>query len=438
MAPCRYKSEEHHEHPQWSTRSSGRGLSALTTRQPLPVFRLSEHHPQRSFRAASEPNESQRRVNMPFTPENPARVGLIGCGNIAGRYFTGMARFPTLSVVGCADLFPDVAARFASSTGITAYPSIAGLLADPDIDLVVNITPPSAHAQISIDALRAGKHVYVEKPLAATLADGRLMVAAATQTGQRLGSAPDTFLGSAAQTARRAIDDGLIGSAVGATAFITHSKAETWHPDPTFLFKPGGGPVLDLGPYYVSVLVNCLGPVAQVAAFTRIGAPTRTVTSPDRRVDSIDVQTATHATALLKFESGVLATLMFSFDVWNHHLPFIEIYGEAGALALSDPNEYDGDVLVRGNYEDSWSVLPPELSRSGEPGTPTQLLRGMGVADLAAAVDGAAHRTNSELGLHILEILEAVGTASATESVVSIHSRVERPAAILRSSIAHA
>ena len=375
---------------------------------------------------------------MPFTPEDPARVGILGCGNIARRYVDGMSRYPTLAVKGCADLFPDVAASFAESTGITAYATIDDLLSDPQIDLVVNITPPSAHAEVSIDALQRGKHVYVEKPLAATLAEGNSMIQAARQAGLKLGSAPDTFLGSAAQTARRAIDEGRIGAPVAAAAFITHSKAESWHPDPTFLFKPGGGPVLDLGPYYLSALVNCLGSVAQVSALTRVGAPTRTVTTPDRRVDSIEVETTTHATALLKFDSGLLATMMFSFDVWNHHLPFVEIYGTAGTLALSDPNEYDGDILLRGNYEDSWSTLSPVLPRSGEPGTSAQLLRGMGVADLAAAVDGAVHRTNSDLGLHVLEVLEAVETASETQSVVSIHQRVERPAAILGGSFAHA
>lgn len=203
--------------------------------------------------------------------------------------------------------------------------------------------------------------MYVEKPLAANVPDGQAMVQAARSAGLLLGSAPDTFLGSAGQTARAAVDSGLIGEPIGATAFVTHSKADTWHPDPTFLFKPGGGPILDLGPYYLTALVNCLGPIARVAGFTRVGAPTRTVTAPGRRVETITVETTTHAGALLLFHSGVIGTALFSFDVWNHHLPFLELYGDKGTLTLSDPNQFDGPVLLRGNYDEDWTVLDPVL-----------------------------------------------------------------------------
>jgi predicted dehydrogenase len=356
-----------------------------------------------------------------------ARVGIIGCGNISRRYVEGMRRFAQLEIVGCADLVPELAQALAADSGIRAYADIDELLADPNIDIVVNITPPIAHATVTEQAVAAGKHVYVEKPIAATVADAQHMLEAADRADRVLGSAPDTFLGSAGQTARAAIDAGLIGEPIGAVAFVTHSKAETWHPDPGFLFRPGGGPALDLGPYYIAALVNLLGPVAEVAGFSRIGAPTRTVTAPDRRVDSIEVTTPTHAGATVRFASGVIATLLFSFDVWDHHLPKIELYGARGTLSLPDPNEYDGPVLIKGHADAEWATLEPVLEPGGQPGEPVQYLRGHGVADLAAALDGAPQRTSAALALHVLEVLEAIETASAGPTVVTIDSRPSRP-----------
>ena len=357
----------------------------------------------------------------------PARVGIIGCGNISRRYVDGMRRFPELEIAGCADLVTELATSLAADTGIRAYAGIDELLADPTIDIVVNITPPVAHAVVTEQALAAGKNVYVEKPLAATFADAHGMLAAADRAGRLLGSAPDTFLGSAGQTARAAVDAGAIGEPVGAVAFVTHSKAETWHPDPGFLFRPGGGPALDLGPYYVTTLVNLLVPVSEVAGFSRIGAPVRTVTAPDRRVDSIEVSTPTHAGATLRFESGAIGTLLFSFDVWDHHLPKIELYGTEGALSVPDPNEYDGPVLLTRHADAEWIELTPVSEPNGRPGEAVQLLRGPGVADLAAALDGAPQRTSSELAFHVLEVLEAIETASAPSTVVTIDSRPARP-----------
>jgi predicted dehydrogenase len=245
---------------------------------------------------------------MTFSSSSPAGIGIVGCGNIAERYVKGISRFPLLKTLGCADIYQEAADRLSASAGISAYPSVEALLDDPGVDVVVNITSPVAHAEVSFAALKAGKHVYVEKPMGATVAEGRRMIEAAVAAGRVLGSAPDTFLGSSAQTARAAVDNGVIGEPIGAVGFVTHSKAETWHPDPTFLFKPGGGPVLDLGPYYITALVNLLGPVASVAGFSRVGAPVRTVTAPGRRVDKITVEVPTHAVASLEFASGALAT----------------------------------------------------------------------------------------------------------------------------------
>lgn len=365
---------------------------------------------------------------MPFTEETPAGVAVVGAGNIARRYVHGLRRFPHLTVLGCTDVLVDVARTLAEEEGITAYPSLEALLLDPAVDIVVNITPPAAHAEVTVQALRAGKHVYVEKPVTVTLDEADRVLDEARAAGRLLGSAPDTFLGSAGQTARAAVDAGLIGAPIGATAFVTHSRAETWHPDPTFLFQPGGGPALDLGPYYVTALVNCLGGIEQVAGFTRTGAATRRVTAPERRVDTVEVTTPTHWVASLRFASGVLGTVVMSFDVWDAELPKIEIYGELGTLSLPDPNGFDGDVRLKRHDDPEWIVLPPVTGPSGPADSPVQLLRGPGVADLAGAVDGNPSRASGELARHVLEVLQAVQRSSDTGSVVTLATRVERPA----------
>ena len=354
-------------------------------------------------------------------------VGIIGCGNILGRYLKGMSRFPWLEVRGCAARSAEHARAAGAEFGIGGFGSVQDMLDSPDVEVVLNITTPAAHAATTAAALAAGKHVYVEKPITTRLSDARPRVDQAAAAGLLLGSAPDTFLGSAAQTARRAVDDGLIGEPVGVAGFITSGRVETWHPDPTFLFQPGGGPVADMGPYYLTAMVNMLGPLASVAARSRIGAPTLQVTSPGRRVDSITVTTATHASAVLEFESGVIGTLLASFDVWDHHLPRLEVYGTQGTLSVPDPNTFDGDVLVKGHADDDWRVLPPVIGVFAEPGTMDQYLRGPGVADLVAALDGAPQRATARLACHVLEVIEGIETASRTGGSVTMSTRVPRP-----------
>jgi predicted dehydrogenase len=299
------------------------------------------------------------------------------------------------------------------------------LLDDAQVDLVVNITPPIAHGSVSLAALASSKHVYSEKPLSASLEEaGRVLAAAAGPA--RLGCATDTFLAGPGQTARAAIDSGLIGEPVGFSAVIPHSRAEEWHPDPTFLYKKGGGPLLDMGPYYISNLVNCLGPVRTVTGSARIGANPRIVTTPGRLVDSIAVEVPTHAVAVLSFASGSVGTLTASFDLWSDHLPHIEIYGTKGILRLPDPDKFDGDVLFKPNGSDTWEVVAPVLALAGwlvKGGR----IRGLGVADLVDSLGGRPQRTSAELAYHVLEILESVEAASTTESVVHLKTAPARP-----------
>lgn len=356
------------------------------------------------------------------------KIGILGSGNIFGRYIEGLANFPALEVVRVADIDTDRAKSAADEFDIARHGDDEALYADESVDIIVNLTPPVHHCSTIIAGLKSGKSVYVEKPIATTLDEGRKVLAAAAAGTGLLGSAPDTFLGSAIQTARAAIDDGAIGTPIGATAFVRHSRAETWHPDPSFLFKSGGGPVLDMGPYYLAALVNCLGPVAEVYSVGVIGSPVRHVTSPDRQVDSVKVEVDTHSSSVITLESGVIVSTVMSFDVWNTELPRIEIYGTEGTLSLPNPNTFDGDVRLKRNTDQDWTVLAPTIPLFGAVGSPEQFRRGLGVQDLADALDGAELRVNADFAFHTLEVLVAMERSSRSRTAVVIDSTCTRPA----------
>ena len=355
------------------------------------------------------------------------RIGILGSGNVFGRYVAGLARYPELEIVRVGDIDIARARQAATDHGIAAWGDDAALYADESVDIIVNLTPPVHHATTTISALEAGKHVYVEKPLATSFEDGKRVLTAAASSKRILGSAPDTFLGSASQTARKAIDEGLIGEPIGASAFIKHSKAETWHPDPRFLFRAGGGPVMDMGPYYFAVLVNCLGPIQTVTAASRIGAQRRTVTAPERVIEQIDVEVATHASAVLTFASGAIGTALMSFDIWDTDLPRLEFYGTEGTLSLPNPTNFDGDVRLRRHSDEVWTALPPTLELFGAVDTPEQQRRGLGVRDLANAIEGGPHRADAAFALHILEALCAVDESSQRSEFVQLSSTCKRP-----------
>lgn len=354
-------------------------------------------------------------------------VGIVGCGNISGAYFRGLRRFDRLRIVGCTDLSAELARAAGERHGVPVFGSVDELAAADGVQILVNLTPPLVHEEVTRALLATGKHVFTEKPLTASFDSAAPLVAEARERGLLLGSAPDTFLGAAGQTARAAVENGLIGEVIGASAFVTHSKAELWHPDPTFLFTRGGGPALDMGPYYIASLVNLLGPVFSVYATARVGSRVRPVSTPDRRVDTIEVTIPTHASATLTFESGAIGTVLTSFDVWDHELPFIELYGTAGTLSVPDPNNYDDTVRVRLHGEEAWRSLPPAISGFTTGVDAAELpLRGPGVADLAAALDGEPFRCNADFALHVLEVLDAIG--NGTDGVLTLTTTCESPA----------
>ncbi len=347
-----------------------------------------------------------------------AKVGVVGCGNISGAYLGKSKDYPAFEIAACADLDMGRAKSKADEHGARAC-TVEELLADGEIGTVLNLTIPNAHAGVARAALEAGKHAYNEKPLAIERDEGKALVDLAKAKGLRLGCAPDTFLGAGGQTSRKLIDDGAIGTPVAATAFMTCRGHESWHPDPEFYYKAGGGPVFDMGPYYITALVNLLGPVKRVTGSARITFPERTITSEPKNGTKITVDVPTHVAGVLDFASGAVATIIMSFDVWQASLPRIEIYGTDGSLSVPDPNGFGGPVRVWRASDREWREVPlthPENARS------------VGVADMVtAARTGRPHRASGDLAYHVLDVMHAVHEASARGAHVELTSTCEPP-----------
>lgn len=367
-------------------------------------------------------------------------VGVIGCGNISTIYLRNVTNFRDLRLVACADLRPEVARDQAGLFGIEAL-TIEALLARPDIQIVVNLTTPNAHFAVSHAALSAGKHVFGEKPITVEAADAAALVREAAQRGLKLGCAPDTFLGGGGRTARELIDAGRIGKVLYGTCFLMSHGMEHWHPDPTFFFKPGGGPILDMGPYYLAALINLLGSVTHVQGRASSGFATRLVSSKGpMNGKTITVETPTTVMALLHFETGADIVFTMSWDVWKHgHAP-IELYGTEGSLRVPDPNFFGGVVQYTERGGD-WISLAADERAFGKPNwrspnwpdhMPSQAnYRCLGVAELASAVlHGTPHRASGALASHALEVMHATLKAGVEGGEIAVHSRVDRPAAM--------
>ncbi len=346
-------------------------------------------------------------------------IGLVGCGTISRAYVKGLAPYAQVRIAAVADIMPAAAARLAQEIGCPAC-TVDELMARDDVDIVLNLTIPKAHADIDLQAIRAGKHVYSEKPLALERAEGMAVIRAAQQQGVRVGCAPDTFLGGGGQTSRKLIDEGLIGEPVAASAFMTSRGHETWHPSPEFYYQKGGGPMLDMGPYYVTALVNLLGPVSRVSGMTRTSFPERTITSEPLAGKVIRPEVPTHYTGTLQFTSGAIGTIMQTFDVCGSNLPRIEIYGEEGTLSVPDPNTFRGPVLHLARGSRSWNEIP--LTHSDT------VLRGIGLAEMAAALaQGREHRVHGQLAYHVLEIMDLFAVSSDEARHLDTESTCTRP-----------
>ena len=345
------------------------------------------------------------------------KIGIIGCGTISSAYFEGARKTDILEIKACADLRIEAAQAQAEKYNVSAC-TVEELLADPEIELVVNLTIPMAHVEVGLQVLAAGKHVYSEKPLGVDVRSGKQLVETAAEKGLRVGSAPDTFLGAGIQTSRQALDAGKIGRPIAGTAFMCGHGHESWHPNPAFYYDIGGGPMLDMGPYYVTALVNILGPVRRVAAITTKAFEERIATSQAVRGLRIPVKTTTHLTGTMEFQNGAIITMIMSFDMWRHSLPCIEIYGETGSLQVPDPNGFGGSVNVcpaGGDWEAEALAFPNNA-------------RMIGVIDMVSAIrSGRKHRANGDLAYHVLEVMCAFDTSSETGEHVMIQNTTERP-----------
>jgi predicted dehydrogenase len=354
--------------------------------------------------------------------DDPVRVGLVGCGVISDIYLKNLGETPGVAVVACADLVPERAQEKAETYGVARSCTPEELLADPEIEVVLNLTIPNAHAAVARAAVAAGKSVYNEKPLTIDLEEGRRLIAEAETRGVLVGCAPDTFLGGGMQTCRALIDAGAIGEPVAANAWFLGHGHESWHPDPAFYYKAGGGPMFDMGPYYLTALVSLLGPVRRVTGQARISFPQRTITSKRKYGETIDVEVPTHVTGILEFGAGAIGTVATSFDVWTTEHARLEVFGAEGSLRLPDPNTFGGPVQILKAGSNEWEDVP--LTRGH-----TENSRGLGVADLAAALRGGGQpRASGAQALHVLEIMHAIHTSAANGHHVELASPYGRPA----------
>ncbi|MFW6058971.1 MAG: Gfo/Idh/MocA family protein [Phycisphaeraceae bacterium] len=356
----------------------------------------------------------------------PVKVGVIGCGDIFNKqYAKCAAQYPILEIAACADLDMDKARHAAETHNIPRVCSVDELLADPSIEVVLNLTIPAAHVPVGLQAVEAGKHVFSEKPFGISVSEGQQLIDAAAAKGLRLGCAPDTFLGTSHQTCRLLIDEGAIGTPVAALALFLSRGPEHWHPNPEFYYAPGGGPMFDMGPYYLTALTNLLGPMQRVTGMAGIQIPDRVVGkgAPDREGNKIDVKTPDHVAGHIAYTSGAIATIVTSFatagrtDDGRHP---ITIFGTEGTLAVPDPNGFDGSILLQPRGEKEWQEIAP---RHDHPNG-----RSLGLAEMCHAIRAErAHRASGELAFAVLAAMEGFLTSSERGAPVEINAPAERP-----------
>lgn len=352
--------------------------------------------------------------------KKPVKIGVIGCGNISPAYFNASQKFKSVQITACADMRLEAAKARAAEYKLEAM-TVDALLDSKEIEVVLNLTTPQSHVELNMRALEAGKHAYSEKPLGIDRAEGKKSVDLARKKKLLLGCAPDTFFGGGHQTCRKLIDDGWIGRPVAGTAFMMCRGHERWHPNPAFYYLNGGGPMLDMGPYYLTALVNMLGPVKRVCASTAKTFKERICTCKERNGERLPVEVQTHQAGVVDFASGAVVTVVMTFDVWRGDHNPIEIYGTEGSLKVPDPNGFGGKVLVSRKGGD-WSEVPLTHGYA-------ENFRSVGMVDMAmASRSGRAHRCSGDLAYHVLEVMQSFAESSAQGRHIDIKSACERPA----------
>jgi predicted dehydrogenase len=353
-------------------------------------------------------------------------VGIIGCGNISTAYLKLASLFKGYEIRAVADLNIEAAQAQADAFDVRAH-SVDDLLAADDIDLVINLTIPAAHVTVSKAILHAGKHVYSEKPFVLSVAEGEELAAIADAAGLRIGSAPDTILGGAHQMARKIVDAGDVGTITSGTAIVMGSGMEDWHPNPDFFFKEGAGPILDIGPYYVCNLVQLLGPVKSVTAFSGQAQDMRTIGNGPRLGEKVPVETPTTIHSVMQFQSGAIVSLIAGWDVWAHEHSNMELYGTEGSLYVPDPNFFAGELQVTSRKElvdtPVWDH-PFSVINDGSEAN----YRGAGLADMVQAIaHDRPHRCSLDYALHVVDVMTSILRAGETGQVVQTSTTCERP-----------
>jgi len=349
------------------------------------------------------------------------KIGFVGVGAISGIYLENITkRFKEIEIIGVCDLVRERAENAVKNYNIPKlYNDMYELFADPEVDIVLNITRPYEHHKVTLEALKAGKHVYSEKPLAASLEEGKELMALAKEKGLMLGGAPDTFLGAGIQTCRKLIEDGKIGRTIGGAGFMICHGHESWHPDPEFYYKYGGGPMFDMGPYYLTALVNLLGNVSSVCAMTERSFKQRTITSQPHNGGIIDVDVPTYIAGTMRFENGAIGTLFTTFDVHYPGQARLEVYGTEGTIFVPDPNGFGGPVKL---FRPDTGMQDIELEFDYPDNS-----RALGLADMAKAlVTGRKFRANSNMTYHVLEIMESFTRSGEEKRQIEIESRFEK------------
>lgn len=355
---------------------------------------------------------------------DPVKIGIVGSGNISGIYLENAKKFPITEIKACADTIPDRAKVQAEKYGTNAF-TVEEILQDHEIEIILNLTPPGSHASIAFAALDAGKSVYNEKPLSIFRKDAEKMLRIAGEKKLKIGCAPDTFMGAGLQTCRDMVDMGMIGKPIAATAFMLGRGPEGWHPDPEFFYKVGGGPMFDMGPYYLTALIHLMGAVKRVTGSAQISFPERIIGSEAKRGEKIVVETPTHLVGVLDFAQGAVGTIITSFDVWAHSLPRIEIYGTEGSLRVPDPNTFGGKVELWKPEKREWEEVPYTHGYA-------ENYRGLGLADMATSIrTGRSHRANGNLAYHVLDIMHSIIDGSQSGKHIMLDSMVDRPASMV-------
>lgn len=359
------------------------------------------------------------------------KIGIVGIGAISGIYLENITKtFKELEIVGVCDLIRERAQAAVEKYHIPKlYEDMYEMFRDPEVEIVLNLTRPYEHYEVTKEALKAGKHVYSEKPLAASLVEGKELMALSREKGLWVGGAPDTFMGAGIQTCRKLIEDGYIGTPVGAAGFMICHGHESWHPDPEFYYKYGGGPMFDMGPYYLTALVNLLGNVEEVFAMTKKSFPQRVATCKEHFNEIIDVDVPTYYAGTMQFEGGVIGTLFTTFDVHYQGQARVEIYGSEGTLFVPDPNCFGGPVKLLRPEHGTVQEIPLTFDYK-------ENSRALGLADMAKALrTGRVPRANSDMTFHVLEIMEAFAQSGEEKRLIPITSRFAKKPSMERNAI---